>query len=126
MMHSGNVLAFVGDAVLSLQVREYLVSKGITQTKKLQETSVKFVSAKAQANFVNYFLDQNILKEDEIQIFKRGRNAKSQTMAKNADMITYRLSTGFEALWGYLYLSDKTDRLEELWKIVKDRVDLYE
>lgn len=117
MNHSGNVLAFVGDAVLSLQVREYLVSKGITKTKDLQEKSVKFVSANAQAMYMEYLIDQNILVEDELMIYKRGRNTRTTSVAKNADVITYRVATGFEALWGFLYLGENESRLKELWEL---------
>ena len=69
MTHSGNVLAFVGDAVLSLQVREYLVNKGYTKTKELQEKSVLFVSANAQAKYMEYLLDQNILSDEECVVY---------------------------------------------------------
>ena len=122
MNHSGNVLAFIGDGVLTLQVREYLVSKGIKHTKKLQETSVNYVSAVAQASFISEILDKNILTEEALVMYKRGRNAKSQSSAKNADIVTYRVATGFEALWGYLYLTKQTDRLNELWDMFKEMV----
>lgn len=115
MNQSGNVLAFIGDAVLTLQVREYLVEKGITRTKELQETSVKFVSAKAQASYMEYLLDTNQVTENEMIYYKRGRNAKSNSIAKNADVLTYRIATGFEAFWGYLYLNKETERLNALW-----------
>lgn len=124
MIHSGNVLAFIGDGVLTLQVREYLVEKGYTNTKKLQETSVLFVSAKAQANFIQKLVDEALLNEEELKMFKRGRNAKSQSIAKNADVVTYRLATGFEALWGYLYLDKQEERLNTLWSMFKEMVDL--
>ena len=117
MTHSGNVLAFVGDAVLSLQVREYLVNKGYTKTKELQEKSVLFVSANAQAKYMEYLLDQNILSDEECVVYKRGRNTKTTSVAKNADVITYRVATGFEALWGYLYLGEHKSRLNELWEL---------
>lgn len=126
MIHSGNVLAFIGDGVLTLQVREYLVEKGITNTKMLQETSVAFVSAKAQANFIQHLLDQDLLNQEEIKMFKRGRNAKSQSMAKNTDVMTYRLATGLEALWGYLYLDSQNERLNNLWTMFKEMVDGHE
>lgn len=122
MNESGNVLAFIGDAVLSLQVREYLVSTGITKTKILQETSVKYVSANAQAKFMTKLLEENLLSEEEMVMFKRGRNAKSASSAKNADIIVYRISTGFESLWGYLHLSKKQERLNELWEMFKETV----
>lgn len=124
MIHSGNVLAFVGDAVLTLQVRQYLVEHGITHTKKLQETSIKFVSAMAQARFIDYLLENNLLNDEESAIFKRGRNAKSQSIAKNADVLSYRMATGFEALWGYLYLENKTERLDALWDMYKEMVEI--
>lgn len=125
MQYSGNVLAFIGDAVLSLQVRQYLVEElGITKTKKLQETSINFVSANAQAEFMNYLLESEVLTEAEKLAFRRGRNASSKSSAKNADIITYRIATGLEALWGYLHLSGQTERLEELWKVYKKEVNL--
>lgn len=124
MNESGNVLAFIGDAVLSLQVREYLVSTGITKTKLLQETSVKYVSANAQAKFMTLLLDQNLLSEEEMVMFKRGRNAKSASAAKNADIIVYRIATGFESLWGYLHLTKQNNRLNELWEMFKETVVL--
>lgn len=120
---NGNVLAFLGDAVLSLQVRTYLIECGITRTKTLQETSTRFVSAKAQANYIQYLIDSKVLTEQEHDIYKRGRNAKSASIAKNADVITYRMSTGFEALWGYLHITNG-DRLEELWNQYKEMVKI--
>ncbi|NLZ87721.1 MAG: ribonuclease III, partial [Gammaproteobacteria bacterium] len=104
MNESGNVLAFIGDAYLSLQVRSYLLELGYNNLKKMQETSTLFVSASAQASFMNELLEQNQITEEEMIYYKRGRNAKSRSMAKNADMIDYRVATGFEALWGFLYL----------------------
>ncbi|MCG4435956.1 ribonuclease III [Erysipelothrix rhusiopathiae] len=124
MMHSGNVLAFVGDAVLSLQVRQYLVEQGITKTKQLQETSVKFVSAMAQADYMKTLLDRNALTEEEMGIYKRGRNSKSASMAKNADVMSYRIATGFEALWGYLHMEGHQERLDELWKEYIETVEI--
>ncbi|AZK43813.1 ribonuclease III [Erysipelothrix piscisicarius] len=124
MMHSGNVLAFVGDAVLSLQVRQYLVEQGITKTKQLQETSVKFVSAMAQADYMKTLLDGNALSEEEMGIYKRGRNTKSASMAKNADVMSYRIATGFEALWGYLYMEGHHERLDTLWKEYIETVEI--
>ena len=72
------------------------------------------MSAKAQAQLVQALLDQNLLTEEEVGIYKRGRNANSHTKAKNTDVVTYRMSTGFEALLGYLHLTGQIDRLEEL------------
>lgn len=123
MIHSGNVLAFIGDGVLTLQVREHLVAKGITNTKELQEKSVAYVSAKAQATFIRSLLDKEVLTDIELTYFKRGRNAKSHSIAKNTDVNTYRYATGFESLWGYLYLNKETERLDALWKMFIEMVD---
>lgn len=117
---NGTTLAYIGDAVFSLQVREHLVGIGNQIPKKLQTLSVDYVSAKAQASFLKHFLDNNVLNEHEIDMVKRGRNSKSGSIAKNTDVITYRNATGFESLWGYLYLEGNTERLKELFeKILK-------
>lgn len=124
MNESGNVLAFIGDAVLSLQVREYMVELGHSRLKTMQETSIKFVSAKSQANFMNFLLQEELITETEMIYYKRGRNAKSKSMAKNADMLEYRVATGFEALWGFLYLDKQEARMSELWEKFKGQVNL--
>lgn len=124
MNHSGNVLAFIGDAYLEVQVRAYLIDLGFNNLNKMQQSSTLFVSAGAQARFMNELLKSEMLSEEEMIYYKRGRNAKSRSMAKNADMIDYRISTGFEAFWGFLYLSENFERLEELWSLFKESVDL--
>lgn len=117
--YNGNTLAYIGDAVMSLQVRTYLVSeKNLQKPNVLQKESVKFVSAKSQAVFLNKMIEDNILSEEELLIVKRGRNAKSDSVAKNVDVVTYRIATGLEALWGYLYISNQHERLDELWKYI--------
>ncbi|MGL5541081.1 MAG: Mini-ribonuclease 3 [Erysipelotrichaceae bacterium] len=116
---NGTTLAFIGDAIMSLKVREYLVELGYQRPNDLQKRSVRYVSAKAQANFLSFLLEEGFFTESEITIIKRGRNSKSDSIAKNADVVTYRMSTGFEALWGYLYLTNQHDRLQELWEKVK-------
>ena len=124
MNHSGNVLAFIGDAYLSLQVRDYMIELGYNQLKKMQETSTKFVSAKSQADFMNYLMESQEISDEELIYYKRGRNAKSKSMAKNADMIEYRVATGLESMWGYLYLMKDFERLDHLWSMFKERVAL--
>lgn len=108
-----NALAFLGDAVYSLFVREKLLLLGLVDSKTLQKKSISYVSAKAQAETLNYLLENNYLTEAEIEIVKRGRNNKKENHPKNTDVITYKLSTGFEALIGTLYLENKT-RLQEI------------
>lgn len=106
-------LAYLGDAVYEVYIREKLINKGINNVDKLQTESVKYVSAKGQANILDKLIDNNFLSEEEIEIVKRGRNYKRSSHPKNTDIITYKCSTGFEALIGYLYLTNK-DRLNEI------------
>ena len=110
------VLAYLGDAVYELYVREYLLNKGICKVKDLQKSAVDYVSAVAQARIFDELLEKNFWTEAEIDIYKRGRNAHSH-QNKSADIITYKKATGFETLIGYLYLNDKT-RLQEAMKEV--------
>ena len=119
---NGSALAFVGDAVLSLYVREYLLELGLTKAKDLQETSTKYVSAKAQSKFIQLLLTQNVLSDEELVIYKRGRNHRSDSIAKNADVITYRQATGFEALMGYWYLTQNETRLKQIWDQMKTNI----
>ena len=110
------VLAYLGDAVFELYVREFLIKNGVSKVNDLQKNAVNFVSAKAQANILENLINNNFLSEEEIDIVKRGRNAHSHN-SKNTDVQTYKKSTGFEALIGYLYLNDK-NRLDELMEVI--------
>lgn len=118
-LHNGNTLAFIGDAVLSLWVRTYLVELGITKANDLQKKSVRFVSALNQAKFVQSLLEEKFLDDEEEAIYLRGRNHKSASKAKNADVISYRQATGFEALLGYWYLTNNDKRLTQIWDRLK-------
>lgn len=111
--HSGNVLAFIGDGVITLCVREFLVNKGYTKSKDLQEKSIIFVSAKGQAAYMEHLLEQEALSETEYNIYKRGRNANLGATAKNVSIVVYRVASGFEALIGYLYYADQ-ERMQEV------------
>lgn len=111
---NGIALAYMGDASYEVYIRRHLLSKGITKPTRLQHQATHFVSAKAQAGLIKAMLAQNILNEAELSFYKRGRNANSHTHAKNTSVTTYRISTGFEALMGYLALSDQQERLDEL------------
>ncbi len=110
------VMAYLGDAVYELYVRNYLINKGICKVKDLQKEAVKYVSAQAQADILNRLIDINFLSESEIDVIKRGRNAHSH-QNKSTDIITYKKSTGFECLIGYLYKEDRF-RLEEVMEEV--------
>ena len=121
---SGSTLAYIGDAVWSLLVREYLVELGYGRAKDLQRLSVKFVSAKAQARFYEQLHAAGALNEEEEEIFRRGRNFKSGSVPKNTDVQIYRISTGFEALTGWWHLTGQAQRLREVWEQVRETVVL--
>lgn len=111
---NGQTLAYLGDAVYEIAIRQHLIKGGIVKPQVLQRQATHYVSAKAQAALITKLQDENLLSSDEIATFKRGRNSKTYTKAKNTSLATYQLSTGFEAVWGYLELSNKTDRIAEL------------
>jgi cysteine--tRNA ligase len=118
---NGIALAFEGDAIYSMYIRRHLIFQGLTKPNQLHREATKYVSAKAQANLISLMLEEGILTEKEEDIYKRGRNANSHTKAKNTDIVTYRMSTGFEAVMGYLHMTEAIERLEELidWCIRK-------
>ena len=108
-------LAYIGDGIYDLVIRSIIVGRGNTKASKLHMRTSQIVKANAQAQVIEAIED--LLTEEEEEIYKRGRNAKSPTMAKNASMKDYRKATGFEALVGYLYLQDRFERILELTKI---------
>ena len=107
-------LAYLGDAIYEVYVREYLIKKGIAKVEELQKEAINFVSAKSQSKILDYLINNNILNDDEVDIVKRGRNYKRESHPKNTDIITYKMATGFETLIGYLYLDNKVDRINEI------------
>lgn len=113
---NGANLAFVGDAVLSLYVRTWLLEQGYTRSRDLQRLSVQFVNANAQARFMQSLLAEGALTEEELEIYRRGRNHRGGSRAKSADVVTYRVATGFEALLGYWHLAGETERLDHVWR----------
>ena len=103
-------LAFLGDGVYELFIREYLLSDNTAlNVHKLHKEAINYVRAHGQSEIIKAIESQ--LTEEELYIYKRGRNAKSATVPKNADVTEYRFATGFEALVGYLYLIDDEERL---------------
>ncbi len=122
-LYSPLVLAYIGDAVYEVYVRErILLSHHDMPAYKLHKLAVKYVKAGAQANSVHSIME--MLSEEEVSVYKRGRNAKSPTVPKNADVGEYRCATGFEALLGYLHLSGNIDRLNEVMKAAFDAVEM--
>lgn len=114
--YSPLVLAYIGDSVYELFVREKLIFQHADMPpNKLHRLSITHVSAHAQSN--SMLVIESMLNDEELSVYKRGRNAKSATVPKNADVADYRRATGFEALIGYLYLSGNKERLNELMEI---------
>jgi ribonuclease-3 family protein len=108
---SSLALAYLGDAVLEIHIRDYVIRMGKTKIDQLHRSAVKFVNAKAQSKI--YDSIQNLLNDDEMVILRKGRNAK-KNIPKNVEMVDYRKSTGVEALLGYLFLKGDNDRIKEL------------
>ncbi|AJD29634.1 Mini-ribonuclease 3 [Clostridium sporogenes] len=107
------VLAFIGDAVYEVFIRTFLVDNNRElNVHKLHVNAIKYVKAHGQSDCIKDIMGD--LNEDELYIFKRGRNAKSGTVPKNADVQEYRFATGFEALIGFLYITDQQERLNYL------------
>ena len=115
---SGAALAYLGDSVIEICVREYLVSKGISTSAHLNRASLDFVRASAQAEAMKRLLD--VLTEEETAVFKRGRNIGHTNTPKSASVGEYRMATGMEALFGWLHLSGKSERIKELFYIAYD------
>lgn len=108
-------LAYIGDAVYEIVIRTIIVEKGNAPVNKLHHKASSLVKAVAQKAAMEKILP--LLTEEEEAVYKRGRNAKSYTSAKNASVIDYRIATGFEALMGFLYLMGRNERMLELVKI---------
>ena len=111
-------LAYIGDAVYEIAVRTLVISEGNMSVNKYHKKSSSLVKASAQAGVYDNIKEK--LTDEEAAVYKRGRNAKSATAAKNASIVEYRMATGVEALIGYLYLSGRTARALELIKIGLD------
>lgn len=107
--YSPLALAYIGDAVFDLVIRSAVVGRGNTKAGRLHQRTSHIVKAQTQAKMIEALLP--CLTDEESDIYRRGRNANSPTMAKNATMSDYRKATGLEALMGYLYLADQFDRI---------------
>ncbi len=112
--YSPLTLAYIGDAIFDLITRTAIVNSGNAPVNKLHKRASKLVQASAQADL--YYRIKDELTQEELAVYKRGRNAKSFTSAKNAGVVEYRTATGLEALMGYLYLTDQTKRILSLMK----------
>lgn len=111
---NGVTLAYIGDSYYDLMIREYLINQGLTKVDALHKNATKYVSASSQAKIIESLIKENLLTTEEINIVKRGRNGKSNHRKGNVDILTYKHSTSFEALIGYLYLLKRFERLNAI------------
>lgn len=118
------VLAYFGDSVYENLVREHLISKKINNVNDLQKLSLNYVSAKSQAKILEKLQNINYFKEDEEEIIKRARNTKTTSHSKACDILTYKHATALEALFGYLKLLEKEDRIKEIFKKIEEINDV--
>ena len=120
--YSPLTLAFLGDCIFDLVIRTVIVERGNRAADSLHKQKSEIVKASAQSSLVEAILED--LTEMELTVYRRGRNAKSYTSAKNASISDYRRATGFEALMGYLYLTDQEDRMIELIKAGMEKTNI--
>lgn len=112
------VLAYLGDTIYENYIRRFLINNSIGNVNDLQKESIKYVSAKCQANFLNDMIEKSFLSEEELNIVKRARNYKTTSHPKNCDIITYKYATGLEALIGFLDLENKKERIDEIMNFI--------
>lgn len=116
-------LAYIGDCVYEICIRTVLVTRKNMQVDRLNREASFYAKAVTQSKIIVAIIDK--LTEQEQAVYKRGRNAKSPTKAKNASMVEYRMATGFEAVIGYLYLTEQFDRLIEVIRIAFEAAGMY-
>lgn len=114
ILNNGESLAYLGDSVYELLIRKHVLAKGIQDVNKLHKEAVKYTSGEAQAKIVLYLLTNDILTEEEISYYKRGRNSSHSKNRRNIKVSDYKMATGFEALIGFLSMSQNEERINEL------------
>lgn len=120
--YSPLTLAYIGDAIYDLIIRTVVVERSNRPANKLHKTVIQYVNAGTQAQMIMALEEE--LTEEEQAVYHRGRNAKSYTSAKNASIADYRKATGLEALFGYLYLQNETERLLTLVRLAFDKLEM--
>ena len=118
ILYNGESLAYLGDAIYELRIREYLLGTGYQDVNKLHRIAVKYTSGEAQAKIIDYLIKNEHLTEEEITYFKRGRNSNHSKNRRSISVISYKKATGFEAMIGYLYLSNQKERLDEILQLI--------
>lgn len=116
-------LAFLGDAVFELMIRERALSLVTPHVDKLNKYTKRYSKAETQAKITDVLVGEELLSEEELRVLKRGRNAKSSSVPKSCSPIEYRKATALEALFGYLYLKGETKRLSELFRLGIEKIE---
>ncbi|XVG95630.1 Mini-ribonuclease 3 [Eubacteriales bacterium KG127] len=111
---NASALAYVGDGIYDVEIRTYLIKCGQIKVDALHKAATKYVSAKAQAKIVGELLNMGVLHQEEIDVYRRGKNRKVTSKPKNTDVMIYKVATGFEAMIGYIYLNGDLKRVREL------------
>lgn len=114
-------LAYIGDGIYEVYVREYLVKQGIEKVNELQKLAVNYVSARSQSKYLKEMIDLNMFSEEELSIILRARNHKGASHPKNTDIVTYKYATGLEALIGSLYLDSNKTRIDEIMNYILNK-----
>ena len=116
-------LAYVGDGIFDLYVREYILKNHLGKINSLHKKTSTIVNASAQAKFLTYLLAENFLTKEELEIANRAKNKKNNTKAKNATIMEYKLATALEAIFGYNYLEKNFSRLNELFSFIIKKIE---
>ena len=114
ILNNGESLAYLGDAIYELRIRQYVLAKGIQDVNKLHKEAVKYTSGEAQAKIVLEYLKRELLSEEELSYYKRGRNSRHSKNRRNIKVSEYKMATGFEALIGYLAMNNNQSRIDVL------------
>lgn len=122
--YSPLTLAYIGDCVYELTIRTLLVNKGNAPVNKLDKKASELAKAPTQSRMISMLVENELLTEAELAVYRRGRNAKSFSTAKNATVSDYRRATGFEALIGWLYLKGESERALDIIKLAFDKLEL--
>ena len=126
MQYNGLALAYIGDTCYEVRIRNYVLSLGFTKVNDLHKHATKYTSGKAQSYVMHHLIDNNLLSETEIDMFKRGRNSSVAKIRKNISRSEYLEGTGFESLIGYLYLSNQLDRMNQIIDFAIDLINKKE
>lgn len=116
-LSSGLTLAYIGDAFYELTVRKYFANLGLTKVDDLHKRVINYTCAEHQSKSIKYMLENNLLSEEEITIFKRGRNSNTNKTRKSLSKADYNNATGFESMIGFLHLTNQDERAIELINI---------